>query len=242
MIGCECDVCQSDDPHNKRLRPSIMVTTDDGSNIIVDTPPEMRIELIANKVSRVNAIFITHSHADHIFGMDDVRPFNYRQGSAVPIFAEKSVQADIRRIFDYAFTTGPLGGGRPQIDLCDATPGIPIELGGTVVLPLRVFHGKLPILAYKFGQNFAYVTDVSSIPAETFPHLQNLDILLLDAVRREKHETHFNLDEALEVISVLRPKRAYLTHLSHDFDYDKTNAELPDGVELAYDGALLHVS
>lgn len=241
MIGCECAVCSSTDPHNKRLRPSILVTTDIGENIIVDTPPEMRLALIANNVRSLSSILMTHSHADHIFGMDDVRPFNYRQGAAVPIFAEATVREDIRRIFEYAFKSGPIGGGRPQIELRDAVPLVPIVLAGITVFPLRVFHGNLPVLAFKFGAHFAYVTDVSSIPPETVPHLMNLDLLLLDAVRREKHETHFNLEEALAAIRMLKPKRAFLTHLSHDFDFNATNRELPDGVQLTYDGAVYEV-
>ncbi|MCW3061401.1 MAG: Metal-dependent hydrolase of the beta-lactamase superfamily [Capsulimonas sp.] len=236
VIGCDCAVCTSPDPKNKRLRPSIVVTTDSGEKLLVDTPPEMRMALLANPMSRLDAILYTHSHADHIFGLDDIRVFNYRQTTAIPIYAETSVLDDIQRIYEYIFKMTPVGGGKPQVELHTLTPGEPLTLGGLHVLPMRVFHGRLPILAYKFGAKFAYVTDVSAIPAETLPHLQDLDLLMLDAVRREPHETHFHLDAALEVVAQLKPKRTLLTHLSHDYDHCAVNAELPAGVELAYDG------
>ena len=236
MIGCDCDVCTSADPRNQRLRPAILVTAEDGANILVDTPPEMRLALIASHVWRLDAILYTHSHADHIFGLDDVRTFNYRTQKAMPVYAEPDVLDDLRRIYAYIFKPTQAGGGKPQVDLYPLTPKQPLLLHGLDILPLRVCHGKLPILAYKFGQRFAYVTDVSAIPPETWPHLENLDLLMLDAVRREPHETHFHLDAALETIALLQPKRTLLTHLSHDYDYASTNAELPDGVELAFDG------
>jgi len=236
MIGCECAVCTSSDPRNQRLRPSILVTADDGANILVDTPPEMRLAFLANQVKRLDAILYTHSHADHIFGLDDVRTFNYQTHKAMPVYAEPEVLDDLRRIYAYIFKPTQAGGGKPQVNLFPLAPEQLLTLHGTDILPLRVSHGRLPILAYKFGPRFAYVTDVSSIPPETWPHLENLDLLMLDAVRREPHDTHFHLDAALETIALLQPKRTLLTHLSHDYDYAVTNAELPPGVELAYDG------
>ncbi len=241
MIACDCAVCLSSDPKNKRLRPSILLTTGDGANILVDTPPEMRLALIASHVKRLDAILYTHSHADHIYGLDDVRSFNYRSGRAMPVYAEPSVLADVRRIYDYIFRETPVGGGKPQVDLLAIEPGQPLPLFGLDVLPLRVCHGRLPILAYKFGPRFAYVTDVSEIPAETWPHLEGLDLLMLDAVRREPHETHFHLAASLDVIARLKPKRTLLTHLSHDYDHESTNASLPLGVELAYDGQVVEI-
>lgn len=241
MIGCRCAVCTSPDPRNKRFRPSILVTTDDGANILVDTPPEMRLAFIHNDVARLDAILYTHSHADHIFGLDDVRTFNYRSGVAMPVYAEASVLDDVRRIYSYIFKVTQAGGGKPQVVLETLTPGGPLTLHDVNILPLRVFHGKLPILAFKFGPRFAYVTDVSLIPPETWPHLENLDLLMLDAVRREPHETHFHLAASLEVIARLRPRRTLLTHLSHDYDHAETNAQLPPGVELAYDGQVVEI-
>jgi phosphoribosyl 1,2-cyclic phosphate phosphodiesterase len=239
MIGCDCAVCTSTDPKNTRLRPSILVTTDDGANILVDTPPEMRIAFLQNHVRRLDAILYTHSHADHIYGLDDVRTFNYRTGLPIPIYAEPNVLSDLRRIYDYIFVPTQAGGGKPQVTLETLTVGVPMTLHGLEILPLRVCHGRLPVLAYLFGGRFAYVTDVSEIPPETWPHLEGLDLLMLDAVRREPHSTHFHLDAALEVIAALRPKRALLTHLSHDYDHAATNATLPPGVELAFDGQVV---
>jgi phosphoribosyl 1,2-cyclic phosphate phosphodiesterase len=236
MIGCDCAVCTSPDPRNRRLRPSILVTADDGANVLVDTPPEMRLAFLENRVRRLDAILFTHSHADHVFGLDDVRTFNYRTGAAMPVYAEPSVLADLRRIYAYIFQPTQAGGGKPQVDLREIGPGNALALHGLDILPLRVCHGRLPVLAFKFGPRFAYVTDVSVIPPETWPHLEGLDLLMLDAVRRDPHETHFHLDAALETIALLQPKRTLLTHLSHDYDYARTNAELPPGVELAYDG------
>jgi phosphoribosyl 1,2-cyclic phosphate phosphodiesterase len=241
MIGCDCAVCTSPDPRNRRLRPSILVTADDGANILVDTPPEMRLAFLENHVRRLDAIFYTHSHADHIFGLDDVRTFNYRTQVAMPVYAESNVLDDVRRIYNYIFQVTQAGGGKPQVDLHAIRPGETLTQHGLEILPLRVCHGRLPILAYKFGPRFAYVTDVSHIPPETWPHLEDLDLLMLDAVRREPHETHFHLDAALETIAHLQPKRTLLTHLSHDYDYATTNADLPPGVELAYDGQVVEL-
>jgi phosphoribosyl 1,2-cyclic phosphate phosphodiesterase len=242
VIGCTCPVCLSPDPKNKRNRPAILVTGPTGVNVLADAPPELRIQLLANHVARLDAILLTHSHADHIFGLDDVRAFNLRQRAPMPIYLEPSVEADIRRVFDYIFSDGPVGGGRPKVELHNIEPGKSLKLGEMDILPLRVFHGELPVLAFKFGDKFAYVTDVSRIPDESWPHLENLDVLILDAVRREPHSTHFHLDAALDVISRLQPQRALLTHLSHDYDHAVTNQELPDGVELAYDGQVFEVS
>lgn len=242
VIGCPCSVCTSPNPKNKRLRPAIVVTTDSGASLLVDTPPEMRLQFLANPVPHLDAILYTHSHADHIFGLDDIRTFNYRQKTPIPIYLEPSVEADIRRVFEYIFKPGPIGGGKPQVALHCIEPGAVLTLGGLSVLPLRVYHGKLPVLAFKFGDAFAYVTDVSRVPDETWPHLEGLELLILDAVRREPHETHFHLDAAIDVARRLRPKRTVFTHLSHDYDHDATNRELPPGMELAYDGQVIELS
>jgi phosphoribosyl 1,2-cyclic phosphate phosphodiesterase len=240
--GCNCDVCASPDPKNKRCRPAIIVTAESGANILVDTPPELRLQLLASHVTRLDAILYTHSHADHIFGLDDVRSFNMRQKMAMPVYAEPDVEKDIRRIYEYIFRATQAGGGKPQIQMHSLEPGTHIVLDCLRVLPLRVFHGALPILAFKFGATFAYVTDVSRIPDETWPHLEGLDLLILDAVRREPHETHFHLDESLKVVERLKPKRTLFTHLSHDYDHETVNRELPDGIELAYDGQIVDVA
>jgi len=246
MIGCECAVCQSPDPKNRRYRPSLLITADTGENVIVDTPPELRLALIERQVRRLDAILYTHSHADHIYGLDDIRTFNYRTQNAMPIYAESSVLDDLQRAYQYIFTPTQEGGGKPQVRLNKLTPAgdefSPFTLFGLSIRPLRVWHGALPILAFLFDSRFAYVTDVSLIPPETWPYLENLDLLMLDAVRRKPHETHFHLAESLRVIERLAPKRALLTHLSHDYDHESTNAELPARVELAYDGQVVSLS
>jgi|SRR5579883_1606166 len=242
MIGCDCSVCTSTDPKNKRNRPCLLVTTDSGANILIDTPPELRLMATRFGIGRIDAVLFTHSHADHIFGLDDLRAYNYLQEAPIPLYAEENVLADIRRIFDYCFVPTQLGGGKPELDLHAIRPNEGFQLGGMAILPLRVLHGKLPILAFKFGHKAAYVTDVSEIPQPAWDELKGLDVLLLDAVRRRPHPTHYHLEKALEVVAALKPKRAYFIHLSHDYDHAETNETLPEGVELAYDGQEIDIA
>ncbi|HEX5322593.1 MAG TPA: MBL fold metallo-hydrolase [Capsulimonadaceae bacterium] len=241
MIGCDCLVCTSPYSRNKRNRPCLLVTTDDGGQILVDTPPELRLMATRFKVNHVDAVLFTHSHADHVFGLDDLRAYNFLQEEPIPLYAEKNVLEDIQRVFQYCFVPTQLAGGKPNLELKEIEPGRPLTLGGLCVLPMRVFHGSLPILAFKFGEKAAYVTDVSEIPDETWEKLKGLDVLLLDAVRRRPHPTHYHMEKALEVVAELKPKRTFFVHLSHDYDHEATNAELPDGVELAYDGQVIDV-
>ncbi len=242
MIGCDCKVCRSSEPRNKRMRPSILVTVGDvadgelAQNILVDTGPEMRLQMLREGVSDVAAVLITHNHADHILGMDDIRQFNFLHNRSMPIYSNVPTLAHLRMVFGYAFQETQKGGGKPQLNLMDVQPTVPLDLCGTTVTPLTVLHGQLPILAYKFGQKFAYVTDVKAIPDETRPYLRGLDTLVLGCVRHASHPTHFGLDEALEAVADLAPRQAYLTHLSHHFDYDETQADLPPNVALGYDG------
>ena len=236
MIACDCRVCRSTNPRDRRDRSCLLVTTGEGRNLVVDTPPEFRLMAIKYRVDRVDAVLYTHSHADHIFGLDDIRMYNWRQREAIPLIGEQCTLDVIARAYEYCFVESQKGGGKPQLDLIPIEAGVAINLHGVDVLPLRVLHGRLPILGYKFGQNVAFVTDVSFIPEETLPQLCNLDVLLLDATRIQPHETHFHLDKSLEVIAQLKPKRAFLVHLAHDYLYAEDNDKLPSGVELAYDG------
>lgn len=192
-------------------------------------------------LDHLDGVLYTHSHADHLFGLDDLRAFNFLQEGAIPLYAESNVLADIRRVFEYCFVPTQVAGGKPQIELREILPYQQLELAGLAILPLRVFHGSLPILAFKFGNRAAYVTDVSKIPDESWRQLIGLDVLLLDAVRRQPHPTHFHFDRALEVAAELRPKQTYFVHLSHDYDFEETNATLPAGVALAYDGQEIEV-
>lgn len=241
MIGCRCSVCTSADPRNKRNRPCLLVSSPSGAQILVDTPPEFRLMAVEAGLNHLDAVLFTHSHADHIFGLDDLRAFNFLQEGAIPLYAEQNVIDDIRRVFQYCFVPTQLAGGKPELDLIPILPDERIEISDVSILPLRVFHGRLPILAFKFGKHAAYVTDVSSIPDSARQELIGLDLLLLDAVRRHPHPTHFHLEKALEVVDELKPKQTYFVHLSHDYDFDATNASLPSGVALAYDGLQIEV-
>lgn len=245
MIGCECAVCKSNNPKNQRTRPSILVRNDLGT-ILVDTTPELRLQSLANDIKRVDAVLITHTHADHIFGLDDLRRFNDLSGQEMPVYGDANTLKDIRRTFPYIFMETQAGGGKPRITLHEVKPEF--ELFGISIQSFYVMHGRLPVLSYRFDQSAtetlsamsaAYVTDVSEIPPASLEKLANLDLLLLDAVRFDPHPTHFGLYQALDVIAELKPKRAYLTHLSHHFDHDAVNALLPPHVELSYDGLIV---
>jgi phosphoribosyl 1,2-cyclic phosphate phosphodiesterase len=239
MIGCPCAVCTSPNPKNHRMRPSIVVNVEGAGNLLVDATPEMRLQMLANDIRRVEAVLITHTHADHIFGLDDLRQFNFRYGMRMPIYGTVPTLAHLRRVFDYCFTETQAGGGKPQLDLGEIRAGEPFSLLGLEILPLTVLHGSLPVLAFRFGGKFAYVTDVSAIPDEARPHLRDLDTLVLGTVRYEPHATHFGLWQAVEEVEKLQPRRAYFTHLSHYFDHDAVNAELPPHIRLAHDGLRL---
>jgi phosphoribosyl 1,2-cyclic phosphate phosphodiesterase len=203
--------------------------------LLVDTPPELRLQLVRAGATRLDALLFTHTHADHVFGLDDVRVFNQRGGRALPVFGSAESLASIRRQFAYAFTETQLGGGKPQLDLREIRPiDRPFQIDGAEVQPIPVFHGALTVLGFRFG-NLAYVTDTNRITPESLALLDGLDVLVLDALRYHPHPTHFSVSEALEVVDRLRPKRTYFTHICHDLEHWATNAQLPEGVELAYD-------
>ena len=240
VIGCECAVCRSDDPRNQRTRSSVLVRLPAGS-LLIDTSPEMRLQLVRERVGIVHAIAYTHHHVDHLFGLDDARMFPHKLGGPVPVYCELEVEETIRRVFHYAFeerTRSFPSGGVPQLTFERIEPYVPFTVLGQSILPIRLDHGRFRVLGFRIG-DLAYCTDVSSIPEATWPHLQGLDTLILDALRPEPHPTHFNLEQALAVIERLQPKRAYLTHLSHSFDHEATGATLPPRVALAYDGLTL---
>jgi len=204
---------------------------------LVDTSPELRIQLLRERIDLVHAVIYTHSHADHLFGLDDLRLFGYRLKQAIPLYCEPLVETQIRAAYSYAFAPPDPDshyGAVPQLRL-ERIGLNPFELLGVCVQPIRLIHGKLPVLGYRFG-NVAFCTDVSFIPDESWPLLEGLDVFIVDALRDEPHATHFGIPQALAAIERVRPRRAYLTHVSHYLDYDQTNARLPEGVELAYDG------
>lgn len=235
MIACTCPVCRSSNPRDRRLRPSIAVHHE-GRVLLVDTTPDLRTQALEAGLTRVDAVCITHTHADHIFGMDELRRFNDLIGSPIDVFADPVSLDDIRRIFRYVFVPTQEGGGKPRLVLREMPASMVWH--GLAIRSFTVMHGLMPIRAYRFG-SCAYVTDVSYIPPESMAELRDLDVLVLDAVRPDPHPTHFGLGQALEVIGELRPRRAFLTHLSHRFDHDATNALLPANVRLSYDGLVI---
>ena len=235
MIGCKCNVCLSNNPKDKRYRPSITVE-EDGKVILIDTSTDLRSQSLQFGVEQVDAVLITHTHADHIFGMDDLRRFNDLSGEAIPVYANDEHQADIRRIYPYIFNPPKQGGGVPRINLCSLQPTM--DVCGIHVQTIPVMHGSLPVNAFRFDR-FAYVTDTNAISVQSMNMLQGLDLLILDAVRFRPHSTHFGLYEALDVANALGAKQTLFTHLSHDFDHDAVNAELPPHAQLAYDGQIV---
>ena len=232
VIACDCAVCTSPDPRNARTRTSAWIRTDETS-VLIDTPPEMRLQAVANGLRRLDAVLFTHSHADHIFGLDDVRRFNFMQGTAMPCYGQQETLDDLRRVYSYVFMETQAGGGKPSLDL-RAVDG-PFCVGDLEITPIPIFHGRLPVFGYRIGR-FAYVTDVSEIPPASMERLRGLDVLVLGALRPNPHPTHFNIAQAIEAARELAPRQTYFTHMTHDLDHETANRELPPGIELGYDG------
>jgi phosphoribosyl 1,2-cyclic phosphate phosphodiesterase len=236
MVGCDCDVCGSPDPRNQRYRCSILVRTPFG-NLLIDTTPELRLQLLREQIKVVHAVLYTHYHADHIFGLDDLRPIPKYLGGAVPLYCTAEVERKLRQSFAYAFAAelAPgLGGYLPSLTFHRITEE-PFHVLGERVVPVPLEHAGMEVYGFRLG-DVAYCTDVSSIPRESWPLLEGLRVLVLDALRFKPHPAHFSLGEALEVIDRVKPAQAYLTHISHDFDHEAVNRQLPPGVALAYDG------
>jgi len=236
MVGCECPVCTSSDPRNHRYRCSVLLRTPEG-NAVIDTGPELRLQLLREKVRLVHAVLYTHYHADHLFGLDDLRPFPKFLGRPLPVYCTEETEVVIRRAFPYAFGDEaerfPLG-SLPKLAFHRLGHQSFTVLGQTIT-PVPLFHGHAFVLGFRID-DVAYCTDVSRIPEASWPMLEGLRVLVLDALRTKPHPTHFSVDEALAVIARLKPKQAYLTHMSHELDHKATNRRLPPGVELAYDG------
>lgn len=236
VIGCDCNTCTSDDSHNQRTRCGLVLGLPEG-NLLIDTPTDLRTQLLREKIGLIHAALYTHSHADHLFGLDDVRLFPYYLGDKLPVYCEETVEQRIRKSFDYAFdpaTQAFPAGGIPQLALHPITTE-PFEVLGAPVVPIRLWHGRLAVLGFRFG-NVAYCTDTNQIPEESWPLLAGLDVLILDALRDRPHPTHFSLSEAIEAATRIGAKRTLFTHMSHDLEHAATSAGLPEGMELAYDG------
>jgi phosphoribosyl 1,2-cyclic phosphate phosphodiesterase len=222
------------------LRPSIYLAATGGPAVLVDTATDLRQQALTHGVSRVDAILFTHSHADHVMGLDEVRRFNVMQRGSIPAYADSQTAGDLRRTFNYVFNPpDEKGGGTPQIEL--HTIDGPFDVGPLHVRPVPIFHGQRSILGFRFG-SFAYLTDCNRIPEESFALLNDLDVLVLDALRHRPHPTHYTVAEALEVVERLNPRRTLLTHICHDLPHEATNVSLPRGVELAYDGLAIDVA
>jgi phosphoribosyl 1,2-cyclic phosphate phosphodiesterase len=240
MIGCECSTCRSDDPRDSRLRPSLLVRAGDGTTLLVDAGPDLRAQALTHRIHRVDAIVFTHGHADHILGLDDVRRYNSLMGSSMRLFGDALTLEEIKRMFAYAFDSNtPQGGGIPQLNLIEVHG--PFTVGSLRVEPVPIFHGKRQILGLRLGR-FAYLTDCSAIPESSWALLGGLEIVVIDALRRKPHPTHFSLDEAVAASRRIGARQTYFTHMCHDLPHAATNAALPESMALAYDGLQLNVA
>jgi phosphoribosyl 1,2-cyclic phosphate phosphodiesterase len=236
-LGCRCRVCTSEDPHDQRTRPSIALEFD-GRVVIVDTTPDIRQQALREGLERLDAVLFTHSHADHILGLDDTRVFYFRQQVPLPIYADARCMERLRHIFSYVFDGSYKYGGVGKLD-----PHViegPFELWGLKLIPVPVLHGDLPVLGFRFG-NAAYVTDFSTIPETSMPLLEGLDVLVLDALRHKPHPTHSTIEQSLGLVERLKPRRAFFTHIAHQLGHAETNAGLPPNVRLAHDGLKLEL-
>ncbi len=235
-VGCGCDVCLSRNPRNRRTRCAVVWGLPQG-NLLIDTPPDLRTQMLREGLGVVHAVLFTHAHADHIFGLDDLRMFPFFLGHAVPLYAEPDVEESIRHAFSYAFDGQPVThkGAVPRLEFHSI--GLqPFEALGTHITPIRLQHGpRFRVLGFRIG-DIAYCTDTNHIPEASWPLLEGLDVLILGTLRRRPHATHFCLEESLDVVQRIRPGRTILTHMSHELDYATTMAELPANVEMGYDG------
>jgi phosphoribosyl 1,2-cyclic phosphate phosphodiesterase len=242
-IGCSCAVCQSGDPRDNRLRPSILITaqTPGGErNIVIDTTPDFRTQVLRAKVTHLDAIVYTHAHADHILGLDDVRPFNYHQGGPIPLYASEKTFAVIQRVFEYVFAKRDTKTSVPQVEI-KLIGDDPFDVFGLRFQPVPLTHGNNTIYGFRFG-GAAYLTDHNEIPESSLPMLQGLDVLFLDALRHRPHPTHTTVAVAIERALAIGAKRTFFTHMCHDVPHAATQAALPEGIFLAYDGLEIEVN
>jgi phosphoribosyl 1,2-cyclic phosphate phosphodiesterase len=234
LVGCGCETCTSGDPRDVRTRTSVLLGLP-GGHLLIDTTPDLRNQLLRERIGRVDAVLYTHDHVDHVYGLDDLRPLCFATGRSIPLYCEERVENRIRKAFDYAFAPGPpLGGGVPKVTF-ERITATPLELLGTHITPLRLRHGVFDVLGFRVG-NVAYCTDTNGIPDETWPLLEGLDVLVLDCLRANRHPTHFSIDEALAAAARVGARQTLFVHMAHDIRHAEVAATLPPGVELAVDG------
>lgn len=236
-LACRCDVCRSADPHDQRTRPSVLLSYN-GHNVVIDTTPDFRFQALRSGIDHLDAILYTHAHADHILGLDDIRPFNQKQHSAIPVYASEETIGILRRTFAYVFEPQTTESSVPQIEL-HAISGT-FELFSARIMPAPVQHGPLTVLGFRIGA-FAYLTDFSSIPDASKAMLRGLDHLILDALRYTPHPMHSTVDQSLAIVHELAPRQAWFTHICHDLGHEATNARLPQNVRLSHDGLSIEV-
>ncbi len=238
VIACNCDVCRSSDARDKRLRSAVMI--EDGiTRIVVDAGPDFRQQMLQHNVDHLDAVLLTHEHADHIFGLDDIRSFNWLNRSAMDVYCEERVQDNLKKIFNYVFAVDKYP-GIPRMDL-KSVDEKPFKVGAIEILPIRLLHYQLPVYGFRFGK-FAYLTDFSAINEAEFEKLNGVETLVICALRKASHISHLDLKSALEIIRKLSPRKAYLTHMSHDIGkHADLLEELPENVEPGYDGLILNV-
>jgi phosphoribosyl 1,2-cyclic phosphate phosphodiesterase len=242
QIGCSCSVCRSPDPRDKRTRSGAILEAS-GSTILIDTPPELRLQLLAAGFSRIDAVVYTHEHADHINGIDDLRIFSVRRPNPLPIYGPAETLEQVRASFNYIFddTVRPFEGtSKPRLSLHPMEPNRSLSIADVEVLPLAFEHGHLRVFGYRFG-TMAYITDVKEVPMSAHRHLQGLDVLVLNALWWRSHPTHLSISEAVDTARALAPKRTYLTHLTHETGHAELEGKLPAGIFPAYDGLTVEV-
>ena len=241
-IGCECEVCSSADPKNKRFRSSVLVEDDaQSTRLLVDTGPDMRQQFLREKISWLSGVLWTHTHNDHVIGLDDLRTISDRCGY-LPTFGSAQLLEHLHVLFGYAFVQGRDHGGFPRLIANTIEPRVPFETNGFRVTPIPIMHGRNEIFAYRFehdGSTLVYATDCSAIPDDSWDLMRGADVLVLDALRHRPHPTHFSIEQATEAVQILKPRRAFFTHIAHDIDHETTNRTLPSGIEIAYDGLVV---
>jgi phosphoribosyl 1,2-cyclic phosphate phosphodiesterase len=233
-LGCSCAVCTSADPRNARSRPSIAVEWE-GNRLLIDTGPDFRQQALREKIQHIDAVLYTHPHADHILGLDDLRPLSFRHPDGLPLYADDRTIKILETVFAYTFSPHAKYPTRARVNLRALNDHESVRIKGATFQRVPLLHGELPIAGFRFG-SAAYLTDMSRIPDTSLPLLEGLDVLILDALRKEPHPSHANIEEALGWIDRVRPRRAFFTHMSHELDHAPTEAELPPHVRLAYDG------